>query len=460
MTHPGPDAPQPDGEPTREEPRPVAGYGTPAGAHAAGSRPPLPPAQQPSQQPYQPPYQSPYQQQPPFPAYAPSSPYQPQGLRPGPFPSGYPIPYAAGAARSSTPGWVWPVVVVLALVTGLLGGLFGGALVLGAGGSDGELVAGGAPLEADNGSIAAVAAKVLPSTVQVRVVNGKGKDATGATGSGFVIDRRGHVITNNHVVGVASADAVIEVIDVKGVPHRAEVVGSSPVYDIAVLRVADDRRLRPVPLGSSERLQVGQTVVAIGSPLGLSATVTSGIVSALDRPVTTGPSGPDATDPSSFINAVQTDAAINPGNSGGPLVNLRGQVVGVNSAIATTGGMFGGEGGNIGVGFAIPMDQVRFTAEQILETGKAEYPIIGANVNTGDSSDGAVLSEVPADGPAAEAGLRAGDQIVAVDGQRVTDGVSLIVAIRTHRPGETIELTVVRDDDERTVEIELDAKVG
>ena len=453
MTHPGPDAPQPDGEHTREEPRPVPGYGQ--GSTAADQHPTAPFPKYQQQQPHpQQPQQQPFQQ-----------PYPPQQqLRTGPFPSGYPLPYApmAGtAARSSTPGWVWPLVVVAALVSGLVGGLLGGALVLGSSSdSDGALspVSGAAPLDADNESIAAVAAKVLPSTVQVRVVNGRGEDATGATGSGFVIDRRGHVITNNHVVEVAEEDAVIEVLDVDGASIRAEVVGTSPVYDIAVLKIAEPRRLRPVPLGSSQQLQVGETVVAIGSPLGLSATVTSGIVSALDRPVTTGPSDPKSTD-SSYINAVQTDAAINPGNSGGPLVNLRGQVVGVNSAIATTGGMFGGEGGNIGVGFAIPMDQVRFTAKQILDTGKAEYPIIGANVNTAES-EGAVIAEVTDGGPAQEAGLRADDQILAVDGKPVPDGVSLIVAIRTHRPGETIELTIMRDGEQQDVDVVLDAKVG
>ncbi len=307
-----------------------------------------------------------------------------------------------------------------------------------------------------------MAAKVLPSTVQVRVVNGKGTNASGATGSGFVVDDDGHVITNNHVVEVAKDGAVIDVVDVDGATHEAEVVGRSPVYDIAVLEVSDHDALRPAALGSSDQLRVGETVVAIGSPLGLSATVTSGIVSALDRPVTTGPasSSPLSSDPSAFINAVQTDAAINPGNSGGPLVNLRGQVVGVNSAIATTGGSFGGESGNIGVGFAIPMDQVRVTARQILRTGRAEYPIIGANVNTGGSSAGAMVVEVPDGTPADRAGLQKGDRIVAVEGQRVPDGVSLIVAIRTHRPGETIDLTIVRDGEEQDVQIRLAAKVG
>jgi putative serine protease PepD len=256
-------------------------------------------------------------------------------------------------------------------------------------------------------------------------------------------------------VEAAAAGGRIEVIDVDGRARRAEIVGLSPVYDVAVLDVESPRGLKPAVLGSSRRMQVGQTVVAIGSPLGLSATVTSGIVSALDRPVTTG-----NEDASSYINAVQTDAAINPGNSGGPLVDLRGQVVGVNSAIATTGGILGGESGNIGVGFAIPMEQVRVTARQLLDNGEAEYPVIGANVNTGSGSGGATVVDVMSDTPAARAGLQEGDRIVAIEGERVADGISLIVAIRTHRPGETIELTLVRDGRERSVEVRLDAKVG
>jgi putative serine protease PepD len=349
------------------------------------------------------------------------------------------------------------VLVAAALVTGLVGGLLGGVLVLGARSfNEGSIpeIGGAAPLAADNESVAAVADKVLPSTVQVRVVNGEGEEATGASGSGFVVDGKGHVITNNHVVEVVERGGTIDVVDVAGRSHRAEVVGRSPVYDIAVLKVKDRAGLEPATLGSSRRMQVGQTVVAIGSPLGLSSTVTAGIVSALDRPVTTG-----SASASSFINAVQTDAAINPGNSGGPLVNLRGQVVGVNSAIATAGG-FGGSSGNIGVGFAIPMEQVRITANQILDTGKAEYPVIGANVDTGESAGGAVVMDVPEGTPAEEAGIREGDRIVAVDGKRVADGISLIVAIRTHLPGETIDMTIVRGGEERTVRIRLDAKVG
>jgi putative serine protease PepD len=358
------------------------------------------------------------------------------------------------------PGWVWPVIAATALVVGLVGGTVGGALVSSSmnGDSSDVTVLGGrgaapAPLDPKNGSVAAVAEALLPSTVQILTRGGSGP-AGSATGSGFVVDREGHVITNNHVVSGVTDGGRIQVIDQAGRRHSAEIVGRSPVYDIAVLDVEGAENLQPAALGSSRSMNVGETVVAIGSPLGLSSSVTSGIVSALDRPVTTGDQ-----DDSSFINAVQTDAAINPGNSGGPLVNLRGEVVGVNSAIATMGG-FGTKPGNIGVGFAIPMEQVQVTAAQILEDGEAKYPVIGANVNTGERRNGAEIVEVPAGTPADRAGLEKGDIVLAVDGKPVSDGIGLIVAIRSHQPGETIKLTVRHDGQQRTLEITLDAKVG
>jgi putative serine protease PepD len=364
--------------------------------------------------------------------------------------------------RAGLPGWAWPVIAATALVVGLLGGILGGALVLGTSGGGDSFSLPTLGEDADvqrrpvsEGTVAAVAKRVLPSTVQVRVRGGDGDDARAGAGSGFVIDRRGHVVTNHHVTEVATGGGTIAVIDRDGRRHDAELVGSSAAYDIAVLRVDDEVDLRPVELGSSRRMNVGDTVVAVGSPLGLDSTVTSGIVSALDRPVTTG----DA-ESSSYISAVQTDAAINPGNSGGPLVDIEGRVIGVNSAIATTGGIFGGEGGNIGVGFAIPMEQVRATATQILDEGHAEYPVIGASVQTGADQTGALVMDVPSGTPADDAGLRKGDRIVGVDGEYVNDGESLIVSIRNHRPGERIELTVRREGDERTVSIVLDGKIG
>lgn len=410
--------------------------------------------------------------------WPPPPPSSPPPTSPPPAPpvtSPMPVGPPAGVPAESTgsprrSGWIWPAVAALSLVVGVIGGVAGAAGYSewfdddadspSAGpigdGLDEEDVDQLPPLE-DGGSVAQVAARVLPSTVQVIA---ELEDGTGATGSGFVLDRKGHIVTNNHVVADADGDGgTISIVDQEGQHHEAEVVGRSPVYDIAVLYAEGATRLKPASLGRSERLRVGDPVVAIGSPLGLSATVTSGIVSALGRPVST-----DGTeDQSSYINAVQTDAAINPGNSGGPLVDRRGQVVGVNSAIATNGGgTFNGEAGNIGVGFAIPVEQVVVTADQILESGEAQYPIIGAQVVVGGAPDGegAEIEEVVPDSPAEAAGLKKGDFITHVEGERVADGIALIVMIRSHQPGEEIEFTVDRDGDERQVTVTLDGEVG
>ncbi len=373
------------------------------------------------------------------------------------------MPLGAPPAKRPAPaGWIWPVIGVIALVTGLIGGVLGSVALStidraarSTSTEPGGLTNAGtrteAPLDPAVGSVAAVAAEMLPSTVQV-LATFDGQNGA-ATGSGFVIDERGHIVTNNHVVAEAAGDGTIRVVDSEGKRYDATLVGRSPVYDLAVLEVKGATSLRPAALGASARLNVGEEVVAIGSPLGLSSTVTAGIVSALNRPVTTG-----EQDAESYINAVQTDAAINPGNSGGPLVNLAGQVVGVNSAIATTGTS---DSGNIGVGFAIPIEQVTVTADQILTTGEARYPIIGASVQTGrQTAVGALVQEVVDASPAAEAGLREGDVITEVDGALVTDGIALIVAIRTHQPGETLEFTIERGGREQRVTIRLDSRVG
>jgi putative serine protease PepD len=314
-----------------------------------------------------------------------------------------------------------------------------------------------APLPSDNQSVAAVAQKVLPSTVQI-VAEYDGQDQ-GATGSGFVLDDKGHIITNNHVVAQAAQDhGPIEIIDQFGNHSKATVIGRSTVYDIAVLEAPKTKGLKPVSLGSAQQMRVGETVVAIGSPLGLSATVTSGIVSAVNRPVTTGEGAND----NSYINAVQTDAAINPGNSGGPLVNLQGQVVGVNSAIASLGSQAsaGDQGGNIGVGFAIPMEQVQVTASQILSTGKAEYPVIGADVRGTPKLDGAQVQSITPGLPAASSDLKVGDIIRKVDGKPVTSSADVVVAIRTHTPGQQVTLTVQRGAKTFQVKVGLRAKTG
>ncbi|HEX2894202.1 MAG TPA: trypsin-like peptidase domain-containing protein [Marmoricola sp.] len=361
--------------------------------------------------------------------------------------------------RSGLPGWTWPMIAALALVVGLAGGAVGGALVANDNGGSGGVLSvqrrTAPPLPADNNSVAAVSAKVLPSTVQIIAeYNGK---AQGATGSGFVFDKQGHVITNNHVVAEAADDnGPIEVIDHDGRHLKATVVGRSAVYDIAVLEVKGAQNLPPAAIGSAQQMRVGETVVAFGSPLGLSATVTSGIVSAVNRPVTTG----DGSD-SSYINAVQTDAAINPGNSGGPLVNLQGEVIGVNSAIASLGGSATSqEGGNIGVGFAIPIEQVLVTTDQILRTGKAQYPIIGANVRGSSKLNGATVESIAAGSPASKTDLKPGDLIIKVDGKPVTGSSDVVVAVRAHQPGENVKLTVKRGSKILEITVGLVGKTG
>jgi putative serine protease PepD len=362
----------------------------------------------------------------------------------------------------------WPLVALVALVVGLGGGFLG---ALGYdklsddpdvpgyadGGLSGVDLEDSAPLAAP-GSVADVAKAVLPSTVQI-LAEYDGQEA-GATGSGWVMDGNGHIVTNNHVVASAAKDdGPIVVIDHDRNRYDAEVVGRSPVYDLAILFVEKHDDLKPAKLGYSGKLQVGEPVVALGSPLGLNDTVTSGIVSYLHRPVSTG----STADDSSYIDAVQTDAAINPGNSGGPLVNQKGEVIGVNSAIATAGGgSVDQEAGNIGVGFAIPVEQVRITADQILKSGKAQYPVIGAKVKTGGlpTGEGAELDEIIARSPAQAAGLEKGDLITHVNGIRVSDGISLIVAIRTYQPGQTIEFTIERGSDQRKVKVTLDGEDG
>ena len=369
-----------------------------------------------------------------------------------------PLPTSQRPTRGRLSGWVWPMIAVLSLLRGIGGGVLGALLVTdnGGDGSGGVLKVEkrtAAPLPADNKSIAAVADQVLPSTVQI-IAEFDG-DPRGATGSGFVLDKQGHVITNNHVVAEAAKDdGNIEIVDRNGKHSKATVVGRSLVYDIAVLKSDGAKGMTPAKLGSSEQMRVGETVVAIGSPLGLSSSVTSGIISALDRPVTTG----ESEDDTSYINAVQTDAAINPGNSGGPLVDLQGQVVGVNSAIASIGSIGQDQGGNIGVGFAIPIEQVVVTADQILKTGKAEYPIIGANVQSSRDVDGAEITGVTNGQPAEKAGLRSGDLVVAVDGKTITSSIDLVVAIRSHVKGDHLRLTVKRGSDTEQLTLTLDAR--
>ncbi|MGH3658601.1 MAG: S1C family serine protease, partial [Micromonosporaceae bacterium] len=294
-------------------------------------------------------------------------------------------------------------------------------------------------------NVATVAQALLPSVVQIKVTGGPGN----ATGSGFVIRKDGYILTNNHVIAPAAAGGSIKVALHGGEEVAGQIVGRSPAYDLAVVRVKDVENLRPVALGDSDRVRVGEPVVALGSPLGLTGTVTTGIVSARNRPVTAGGGESEM----SFINALQTDAAVNPGNSGGPLVNLKAEVVGVNSAIATLGDQEpfsgGDQQGSIGLGFSIPMNQARRTADQIIRTGHAVYPVMGAVVDVTHEGPGARLGDIQPDSAAANAGLVRGDLVTAINGHKVTGADDLIVQIRSYVPGQRIEMVYDRGGRER-----------
>jgi putative serine protease PepD len=373
-----------------------------------------------------------------------------------------------GRERRERRGPATGLLVALALVIALIAGAAGGAAgyLFASRENDSVTVSGtnlgAAParsVERPANSIAGVAAKVLPSVVQIRVQTASG----GGTGSGFVLAADGFIVTNNHVVADAGSSGV-SVSFADGTTAKARLVGTSASYDLAVLKV-NAKGLAPLQLGNSDSVVVGDPVIAIGSPLGLSGTVTSGIVSAKNRPVTAGDTG--GSD-SAYINAIQTDAAINPGNSGGPLVNLDGEVVGVNSAIATLGASLGQQSGNIGVGFAIPINQARRTVEQLLDTGEAQFPIIGASLDSAYDGEGARIASTASNGrqpivpggPADRAGLQPGDVIVAIDDKPVADSSELIVAIRSRSPGDTVNLTVHRGSDEESVKVTLGSSKG
>jgi len=354
-------------------------------------------------------------------------------------------------------------VVAVAVVAGLLAGVVGGigAYVVADRRASQNLTSPGTVLpqsSADlsarpNGSIAQVAAAVLPTVVQIEERNGQG----GGTGSGFVLRSDGYILTNNHVVSGAASGGSLTVTFQDGTTKAAKIVGRDSSYDLAVVKV-DATGLTASSLGNSDGVVVGDTAIAIGSPLGLEGTVTSGIISSLNRPVTAGGSGE-----SSFINAIQTDAAINPGNSGGPLVNAVGQVIGVNSAIASLGQTStGAQSGSIGLGFAIPINQAKRVAEEIISTGKSSHPVIGVSVDLTYAGPGAQVKTVTPGGPSDKAGIRVGDVILKVDGRSVADATEMIVAIRSHTPGQTITLTVKDGSGTRDVQVTLgsDTRTG
>jgi putative serine protease PepD len=279
-----------------------------------------------------------------------------------------------------------------------------------------------------------------------------------------VLDRDGHVITNNHVVAGAGQGGSIRIELSNGDELDGKVVGTDGSYDLAVLKIGRTD-LPPLTMGSSEDVVVGDQVIALGAPLGLESSVTAGIVSALNRPVSPGGSG----DEQSFINAIQTDAAINPGNSGGPLLDMQGHVIGINSAIARVPGTTDSQSGNIGVGFSIPSDQVVKTAEQLIRTGKAQHPIIGVILDRQYTGDGVKIlasrttgsgAPVSPGGPADKAGIKPGDVIVEFDGRRMTDADDLVVAIRAKNVGDVVSLKVRRGSETISVRLTLSGTSG
>ncbi|MFE7972446.1 trypsin-like peptidase domain-containing protein [Streptomyces shenzhenensis] len=352
--------------------------------------------------------------------------------------------------------------LALALASGGVGGVVGVYLERNGGVADVRLPQAGKETTARPAdSVAGIAARALPSVVTLHVT---GSSEQG-TGTGFVLDTRGHILTNNHVVEPAGSNGDITVTFSGGETAKARVVGRDSGYDLAVVQVKGVHGLEPLPLGNSDNVQVGDPVVAIGAPFDLSNTVTSGIISAKERPITAGGGSGDGSDVS-YVDALQTDAPINPGNSGGPLLDAQARVVGINSAIRSADGgsdTQGGQSGSIGLGFAIPVNQAKRVAEELINDGRATHPVIGITLDMAYSGDGARIGTKGGDGgpavttggPGDRAGLRSGDIITEVDGQRVHSGDELIVKTRARRPGDRLSLTVERDGTEKEVSLVL-----
>ena len=330
------------------------------------------------------------------------------------------------------------IAISMALIAGVIGSVVGRTSA--SLDTKTNLVSTKSTIERKPDSVAGIAARVSPSVVSIEVSKGN----TGGSGSGFFLDSTGHILTNNHVISLAAtAGATIQVKLANGKNYGAKLVGRDVSYDLAVIKIAvtDAPALQ---LGDSDKIQVGDGVIAIGSPLGLTGTVTSGIISAKNRPVTSG----GGTRESSFINALQTDAAINPGNSGGPLVDLSGAVIGINSAIATTGSGFGGQSGSIGLGFAIPINQARKTADQLIKNGSSTYPIMGVSLDTRYTGVGAKIPDevgsVSPGGPADRAGIKPGDIIIEIDGKAVDTADEAIITVRSRNVGDRIKIKFKR----------------
>jgi putative serine protease PepD len=410
--------------------------GNPPGGHQQHAAPGYPGAHRPYQQ--QQPYDWRYATQQQF-----RTPYDP--YRGAPQPSGMPIPPAP--RKRSRAGALTAGAVAVAIVSAGIGG--GVALLAqpdrpSAGSSATGLAPSVPAASLPAGSVEQVAAKVVPSVVKLEVDLGKQSEE----GSGIILSSDGLILTNNHVVAAAkdnpgapapAGGAQTKVTFADGRTATFTVVGTDPSSDIAVVRAQDASGLTPITLGSSANLRVGQDVVAIGSPLGLEGTVTTGIISALNRPVA---AGGDASNQNTVLDAIQTDAAINPGNSGGALVNMNGELVGINSAIATLGGgAAAAQSGSIGLGFAIPIDQAKRISDELIQTGTASHASLGVQVGNDASAQGAKIVEVTSGGAAAAAGLPSGVVVTKVDDRVIGSADALVAAVRSKAPGDKITLT-------------------
>lgn len=345
----------------------------------------------------------------------------------------------------------------VAVAIGLVAGLLGGVIGLFAGESTSALTsrkvtlqsAGGG--EIATGQIGKVVDSVMPAMVTVRAWVGD----SGSSGSGVVIDGAGYIVTNNHVISLAANDksgkANLQVVFSDNTRVPAQIVGRDVKSDLAVLKV-DVKNLSVIQLGDSKDVKVGDDVLAIGSPLGLEKTVTSGIVSALNRPVKVGGEG---TDTNATLDAVQTDAAINHGNSGGALVDMQGRLVGINTAIKSE------SGGSVGLGFAIPVNQVKRISQGLIRDGQVHHPRLGVSAKTkivaNDVMSGAAVADVQADSPASKAGIVEGDVIVKVGDREVTGPEELTVAVQSHEIGQTVNVRLIRDGREVDVPVTLES---
>ncbi|MFF1686165.1 MULTISPECIES: S1C family serine protease [unclassified Streptomyces] len=369
-------------------------------------------------------------------------------------------------------GGLLAAVVAAALIAGGVGGGIGywAAERNDDGGSGSTTVSASdnpADFKRDASSVAGIAANALPSTVTIEA---EGSDGEGGTGSGFVYDTQGHILTNNHVVASAADGGKLSATFSNGKKYDAEVIGRAQGYDVAVIKLKNaPSNLKPLQLANSDKVAVGDSTIAIGAPFGLSNTVTTGIVSAKNRPVASSDSS--GSSKASYMNALQTDASINPGNSGGPLLDARGAVIGINSAIqpATSGGIGGsGQSGSVGLGFAIPINQAKNVAKQLIKTGQPVYPVIGASVALDEQGDGAKITEqgaggssaITPNGPADKAGLKPGDVITKLDDTVIDSGPTLIGQIWTHKPGDTVKITYKRGGAEHTVDVVLGERKG